>query len=679
MNLERLLRPRSIAVFGGKAAAEVVRQNGLIGYGGEVWPVHPSRDEMDGRRVYRGVTDLPGMPDAAFIGLNRHLTLGVLRELAAAGCGGAVAYASGFAESGEAGLQAEFRAAAGDMPVLGPNCYGFVNYLDGVLLWPDQHGGRRVARGVAVITQSGNIGVNLTMHRRALPLACLITLGNQAVVGMSAVIAALLEDPRITAIGLHIEGIDDAAACAAAAIAAQARGVPIVALKTGGSAAGAVLTASHTASLAGGDAPTQAFLRRLGVAQVGSVPALLETLTVLHVAGPLRSRDIASMSCSGGEAALVADRAEGSGLTFRPLDAASHVAVAATLPALVTVSNPLDYHTFSWANGPALTATFGAMMQAGFGMTALILDFPREDRCDGTDWAIAADAMVAAHAATGAPAAVIATLPEAMPEARALALADSGVVPLCGLDEALAALRAAAEIGEAIERPAPLASAAPVGEAHSLGEWRGKRTLAGHGLAVPEGRLVVSPAEAVLAAEALGFPVAMKTGATHILHKTEVGGVRLGLDSADAVMAAAEAMAAFGGPLIVERMVEDAVAEVIIGVARDPVVGLYLLLGSGGVLAELVGDTAVLCMPAEAEEIEDALRSLRVGRLLAGFRGKPAGDVGAAVAAVLAVQRFAIAQADALLEMEINPLMVRPDGRGAVAADVVIRMTRKRA
>ena len=323
-DLTRLLRPRSIAVFGGKQAAEVVKQNLGLGFDGPIWPVHPKQGEVAGLQAYRSVEQLPGVPDAAFIAVNRHLSIDVAGALSARGCGGAVCYASGFSEAGEDGsdLQARLIAAAGQMPFVGPNCYGIINYLDGVLLWPDQHGGKRVERGVAIVTQSGNIAVNLTMARRAVPIGYLIAIGNQAQTGLSDMIEALLEDDRVTAIGLHIEAIDDPAAFARAAARAKAKGVPIVALKTGSSAAGARLTVSHTASLAGADAVVDAYLRRAAVARVHSVPVLLETLKILHLGGPLGGRDIASMSCSGGEAALIADAVERYGLNFRALDPA---------------------------------------------------------------------------------------------------------------------------------------------------------------------------------------------------------------------------------------------------------------------------------------------------------------------------------------------------------------------
>ena len=259
--LARLLRPRTIAVFGGHAAAEVVHQADKIGFAGEIWPVHPKHDEICGRPVYRTVAALPAAPDAAFVGVNRHASIAVMGALACAGAGGAVAFASGYAEAGEEGaaLEAALRAAAGEMPFFGPNCYGFINYLDRALVWPDQHGCAPVPRGVAIITQSGNIGLNVTMQKRALPIGYLITLGNQAALGHAAVMEAVLDDPRVTAVGLHMEAVGDADALARVVARARGQGVAVVALKTGSSAAGARIAMSHTASLGSADAVVDAF------------------------------------------------------------------------------------------------------------------------------------------------------------------------------------------------------------------------------------------------------------------------------------------------------------------------------------------------------------------------------------------------------------------------------------
>ncbi len=194
---------------------------------------------------------------------------------------------------------------------MGPNCYGLINYLEGALLWPDQHGGRRVERGVALIMQSSNIAINLTMNRRALPIAYVICLGNQAVVGISDVMAAVADDPRVSAVGLYLEGLDDPGAFASVALDLYARNLPVIALCAGRSAAGAEQAVSHTASITGDGAVMSAFLKRLGISEVMSLPVLLETLKLVHVHGRLRGKRMISLSCSGGEAALMADSSAG--------------------------------------------------------------------------------------------------------------------------------------------------------------------------------------------------------------------------------------------------------------------------------------------------------------------------------------------------------------------------------
>ena len=326
--LERLLRPKSIAVFGGVQAAAVVAQCLKMGFAGDIWPVHPTKDAVEGVKTFRSVADLPGAPDAAFVGVNRHLTIDIIRQLSERGAGGAISFAAGFLEAGDDDadgerLQAELVTAAGAMPVIGPNCYGLINYADGALLWPDQHGGRRLepgARGAAIITQSSNIACNITMQTRGLPLAFLMTAGNQAQTGLSEMALGLIEDDRVTALGLHIEGFDSVAGFERLAARARELKKPVVAMKVGRSEQARAATISHTASLAGSDAASDAFLKRLGIARVHTIPSFLETLKLLHVAGPLPGPKLSSMSCSGGEASVMADSAEGQARAFPEAD-----------------------------------------------------------------------------------------------------------------------------------------------------------------------------------------------------------------------------------------------------------------------------------------------------------------------------------------------------------------------
>jgi acetate---CoA ligase (ADP-forming) len=677
--LDRLIRPRSIAVFGGKEARRVIEQCDRMGFSGKIWPVHPREEEILGRRCYRSVADLPEAPDAAFVGVNRALTIEIIRDLAAREAGGAICYASGFREAANEladgnSLQEALVTAAGDMPTVGPNCYGFINMLDGALLWPDQHGMQRIERGVAILTQSSNIACNISMQKRGLPLAYVMTAGNQAQTGLSDLACAVLEDPRVTAVGLHIEGFDSIEALERLAARARDLRKPVVTLKVGKSEAAQLATVSHTASLAGNDRVSSALLARLGIGRVDTLPELLETLKLLHLHGPLASADISSMSCSGGEASLMADAGVRRRVNFRPLKDEQRQPLKESLGEMVTIANPLDYHTFVWGNRERQAAAFTAMMRGGYALNLIVLDFPRLDRCDAADWVTTCEAVIASATASGAVAGVVASLGENMPEETALSLIAAGVVPFFGIDEALAAAETAAAIGALWARPAApslLAMAAADGEAVTLTEAEAKAELARAGVAVPEGRTAATVEAAADAAEALGFPVVLK--GLGVAHKTEAGAVRLNLASRDEVLAAAEAMAAVASGYLVEKMIAKPVAELIVGAMRDPVAGPVLTIGAGGILVELLDDTAILTLPTTEDAIREAINGLKIRKLLSGYRGGRRGDLAALVEIVAAVASYVVANASKLEELDINPIMVLPEGHGAVAADALIR------
>jgi acetate---CoA ligase (ADP-forming) len=668
--LDRLLRPRSIAVVGGGSwGANIVRECRRIGFEGLVWPVHPTKAEVGGRAAVPRLADLPEAPDATFIGVNREATVEVVAELSAMGAGGAVCFAAGFREAAAeladgADLQDRLVRAAGRMRLLGPNCYGFVNYLDGAALWPDQHGGQREARGVAIVTQSSNIAINLTMQRRGLPVAYVVTAGNQAQTGLSEIGTTLLEDARVTALGLHVEGIDDIAAFVRMAETAARLGKRIVALKVGASEQAQAATVSHTASLAGSDAGTGALLERLGIIRVPSLEVLLETLKLLHVSGPLRSGRIASLSCSGGEASLMADLALGTRVTYPALTATQTADLRAALGPRVALSNPLDYHTYIWGDLAALERTFTAAADPTLDMLCVVLDFPRTDRCTAPEWALVVEALRATKDATGVPAALIGSLPETMPETEARRAIDLGIVPFCGMEAAIGAM-SAATAREAAPCAPPWRAPLPVSP-RILTEAKAKTDLARHGLTVPRAARAGSPAEAAEAAARIGFPVVLK--GEGFAHKTEAGVVALNLADADAVARAADAMPATS--FLVEEQVTGAVAELLVGVVADPSSGYVLTLAAGGTLTEILSDRVSLLLPAHEADIRAALSRLRISPLLAGYRGRPAVDMEAILAAIRAVQDYVAAHPGEIAEVEINPLLCT-DHR-AVAADALI-------
>ena len=679
---ERLLNPRSIAVFGGAQAQEVIRQCDLMGYDGEVWPVHPKQDEIQGRTVYRSVADLPGSPDAAYVGVNRTLTIDIIRDLAARGAGGAISYATGFAEAGEegSGLTQQLLEASGDMPLVGPNCYGLLNYVNGAMLWPDQQGGRRVDRGAAIITMSSNVGFNLTMQRRGLPIAYMISLGNRLKFDLHDAIKIFARQERVTAIGLYLETMPDPKAFQEAVDVARELGKPIVAVKTGRSQVAQKVVVSHTASLAGSDVLVSALFERLGVARVDSLEALIEALKVLHVLGPLKGGRIGAMSTSGGDLTLLAD-ALSPGLTLPPLSDKVAEGLRLVVHERVVASNPFDYQMYTWDDDERNAEIFGAFMAEDFDISLCLLDYPRADKCDQSTWGGAERGFARATKQTGTKGAVMATFSDTISEPVAARLMEDGVAMLAGIDAGVAAVKAAVDIGAAWQRPPRLPLLTDPGRGTPgavtvLDEAESKSLLARFGVPTPPSRVVRTAEEAVAAAEELGFPVVVK--ALGVAHKTDVGGVRLNLRSAEEVSAAVSMMCGLSASYLVERMVEEVVAEIIVGVARDDQFGPYLVIGGGGILVELMKDSASLLLPVPREQVLEALDGLQCAPLLNCFRGCPQADLNAAADVILAVAGMVEKDPSSIVELDINPLMVLAEGRGAMAADALIRLNADR-
>ncbi len=664
--LDRLLCPRHIAVVGGGDwGRAVIAQTRALGFGGAVWLVHPSVESTPTLAVFRKVADLPEPPDAVFVGVNRKSSIGIIADLADIGAGGAVCFASGFAEAvaedgGAADLQAELIAAAGEMPFLGPNCYGFVNALDRACIWPDQHGMGPVERGVAVLTQSSNIAINLTMQRRALPIAMMLTCGNMAQIRQATIAAELLDDPRITALGLHVEGFADVFEWHDLAQKAAELRKPVVMLKVGRSKVAQNATLSHTASLAGSDAGAATLIRRLGFGQTHDLATFLETLKLFHVCGPLGAPTLSGIACSGGEASLLADAVEPTRLSLPTLQPGQQTALRAALGPMVALSNPLDYHTYIWRDVQAMTQAWTPMAADHIGLCMSIVDYPNTD---ATAWSCATEAALAVRRQTGRPIALVSSLPELLPEDVATLLMKGGVAPMQGLTEAVNAAEIAAHLQD--PDPEPPWSAGPDRASSLCGEADAKALLSTYGVIVPTAQRTNRTAPDP---DSLIPPFALK--AEGLAHKSEAGGVILNVTKAGLTAAAAELP---GDTILIEEMVTDPVAELLIGVTRDPAHGFLLTLGAGGVLTELLEDKCHLILPASEKSIRDALLSLKSAKILKGYRGKPSASIDAVVQAIQSVQAFVGDHLHRLEELEINPLIATPTR--AVAADALLRLS----
>ena len=668
--LSRTLNPRSVALFGASPAQSVIEQCQKLGFTGQLWPVHPTRESIAGVKCFESIADLPSAPDVAFVAVNRNATIDVVKQLAKLGAGGAVCYASGFAESGtQSGisgvdLQQQLVAAAGEMPLLGPNCYGYINALDGVALWPDQHGCKPESFGAAIVSQSGNVGLNLTLQQRGLNLAYMVTVGNQAVTGVEDCLEVFINDSRVTSIGLFIEAIVDPVRFARLAHYAAQRNLRIVALQTGRSEAGALIAASHTASLAGRRRAYEALFARCGVAMVESPTELIETLKLLNQGGALTGNRLVSLSCSGGEASLVADLSEQTSLRFEPFSNEQHQRISATLTELVTVGNPFDYHTFMWGDRVATANTFAEVMNGPQDATLLILDTPPRDDQPSDSWTVAAQSLGDAAAKTNKRGVVVATIPECVTADVREAARAANMTVLQGLQESLAALDVAAWLGLNLPGEVPAKVVAPRAT-KLIDEAEAKSMLSRNGVAVPLGARSQRD-ELVATANRVGYPVTLK--GLGLAHKSESGAVRVGITDADQLIAAANAMPKEISEFLVEQTVTNIVAEVLVGVRRDAPVGWLVTLGAGGVFTELWRDTVCLLAPATNAEISQALQKLRIAPLLNGFRGKPAANIDALVE--LIQKLIGATLNNGLVEVELNPVLVTP--KSAIAVDALM-------
>lgn len=672
-DLGRLLAPRSAVFIGGEEAERAIRMCDRLGFAGEMWPVNPSREQMGDRPAYRSLADLPAVPDAAFVAVDRHRTVRAVRELAEMGVGGAVLYASGFAETGPEGAALQGELTSGhNMPLIGPNCYGIINAVTGAALWPDVHGCRRVRRGPALLSQSGNLALNLTMNRRGVDFSYVASLGNQASATVEECLEHFAVSPEVTSVGVHLESVADPPRLARALLACRESRTPVAVLKTGRTAAAAAITASHTAALSGPAAAYDAFLDRFGAVRADTLEELLAALAVWERLGPLPGNRVTSLSCSGGEAALVADRAERYGVVFPPFSAGHARRIKDTLSDLVAVTNPLDYHTFIWGDEEALRRCFTEVLTGPAEAGMLILDWPGDE--DDSAWWPTLVAFAAAAEAAGTPAMVVSGLSENLPDRVREFAAGRGLAVAYSIDGALFGLEAAARAGDWFNRPPPpppfpAGEPPPPGSLPALDEAEAKAMLRAAGLSVPAG-MAVAGASGREGLARLGFPLVVKRMGT--AHKTETGGVICGIADEESLNRALRELGGEGRRVLVERHVTGGVAEVLVAARREWPLGITLTLGAGGTLAELAADTAVLTAPASEEEVVAALAGLRAGRLLAGYRGAPAGDIRAAAQAATRLVDFLVSRPD-IVEAEVNPLLVTPDGAWAVDALITSR------
>jgi acetate---CoA ligase (ADP-forming) len=685
-DLGPLLAPRSVAVVGatsrpGAYADETLRNLKRMGFAGRVWGVHPTRKRVHGRTCVPTIADLPEPVDAVIVAIPAPGVPEVIEQVGARGCGGAVVYGAGFGETPDGvALEDAVRAAAArhDLPVCGPNCDGIVSFPSRAALWGDALVPREAGH-VAVVSQSGNVAVNALASVRGLRLHTVVSCGNQAVVDASDWLAALAERDGVRSIALFLEADGDGARlCEALARCADA-GVGVAVLKVGASAAGASAAAAHTGAVAGDHAAFRALIEEAGGAWADDVHDLLELAKALAVRGarPRGRGGLAILTCSGGDSGLGADEAARLGLDLPALAPATRERLSALLPPAATLANPLDYTALIWGEVETLRDTI-ATVGGDPGIDHVLVYYDQPPGLEGPvreSWDNVREGIRAGSDASPVPTLVGSTLPELLDDTAAWELSQAGVAAVAGLRTALrcaAALRRPP--GDAARLRDIAAAAADSSPGAWLDEASAKTMLATAGIRVPAGQIARDEDDAAEIFARLGRPVALKLVAEGLLHKTESGAVALGLaDERNVRWAYRDLVRANGhAPTEAPRVLVEAMAppgvELLVSARRDAVVPV-LTVGLGGVWTEVFADAVVVPLPADAQRVERALRSLRAAPLLTGGRNGAVPDVTGA--AELAARAGALLLEEGLELIELNPVIVSP--RGAVAVDALVR------
>ncbi|MEU1076896.1 MULTISPECIES: acetate--CoA ligase family protein [unclassified Streptomyces] len=687
-DLDRFFRPESLAVVGasdaeGRPNTGITRQ--LIAWaervGARVHPVHPTRDSVFGLPCAPSVAGLPEQVDLAVLLVGDPLPL--IDELAEAKVKFAVAFASGFAETGEEGAAAQERLRAAvrrsGMRLLGPNTNlnAFERFRD------DLEG-----PAIALITQSGHQGRPLfAMQELGVRLSHWAPTGNEADLECADFLAYFAERPEVGAIACYLEGLKDGRSFLLAADRAARARVPVVAVKVGRTETGARTAASHTGKLTGADQVVDAAMRQYGVIRVDGLDELQDTSALLARARPPVAEGVVVYSISGGTGAHFADLATAAGLTLPTLSEAKQAELHTWIPPYLNVANPVDnggHPVGDWRGRKIIDALLDDP-SVGVLICPITGPFPpMSDRLarDLVEAAEHTDKLVCV--VWGSPVGTEAAYRETL-------LGSSRVATFRTFGNCVGAVRAylshhrftssyRSPFDEAPRVPSPSfrKAQALMRPGHQLSEHAAKQLLRAYGIRVPREQLVTSAAAAVRAAGQVGYPVVMKASGTRLAHKTELGLVKVGLTSASQVRDAYRELtdiARYEGVeldgVLVCQMVARGV-EMVVGVTHDALFGPTVTVGLGGVLVEVLGDAAVRVPPFGEEQARAMLGELRGRALLDGIRGGPPVDVDALVEVVLRVQRMALELGGDLAELDINPLMVLPRGQGAVALDALV-------
>lgn len=709
VQLDRLLAPRSVAVVGASTrpgwGLRTIQNLEAIGFEGDIVAVNPRYGSVGGHRCFASLREVPSPPDAVVFAIPAAGIPDGVAEAIAVGIPAAVVYASGFgaAGEGEGGVPGADsprhrlqELCAGQIAVLGPNCLGSINYARRAALYgitmPYAHAGAE--SGVALAAQSGNMALTLANSNRGVGFTHLVSCGNQLDVTVAELLSGFLRDPAVSVLAALIEGVPDIEHFARVLEEAAERDVPVIVLKIGESERGRSATIAHTGTLSGSSALYRGLFRRYGVIQVDDLDELLAVAALMTAPRRPAGAGVAIFASSGGECGLVSDLAESLGVVLPDLSDDVVASLTEILPSYGRVSNPLDITAGGWGDAELYGKVVSLLATVeGVSTIVSVADAPTlESRELAEGFSGIIDGLVDGARLVETSGHVVALLDTVGDVHRSVPndAARGGVVPLVGLRPALSALSKAGwrAVWRARRRLAEAASPLPANAADTVADLLAQepagamsedlaKTLVGlYGIASPPRRLVADVSSAVEAAEQLGYPVVLKLAAPGVVHKTDIGGVVLGLREASGLAAAAERLlglteAAGAGRLLVERQIAGGV-EVIVGGQRDEAFGPFVMVGLGGVMAEALSDVSHRPAPVPFAEAREMLSELRLSRLLDGFRGSAAVDRDALASLVVAVSQL-LADHERVLEIDLNPVVADPAG-GVLALDALVSL-----
>ena len=705
-DLAALLSPRSIAIVGASdkfgAGSLVIDNLKTLGFSGKIIPVNPKYKTVSDLRCYPSLSDIPPETtvDCVAVVLGAGTLLAVLKQAAERGIRGAWAFASGFAETGKAGqaLQAELKSFcdANGIAFCGPNCVGYLNLHRNVGTFSAPVSPTMKKGNIAAVVQSGSVALALANSNRGIGFSTLVSSGNEAVLDAVDYIEHFLQDDHTRVIIAFLEGIRRPEAFRKVCIQAVNANKPIIAVKVGRSEMARKTVVTHTGALAGSDAVHDAFFDKYGVIRVDDLDQLMETAAIFScLANRLpRGNRVGMLTVSGGEIGLIGDLSRRLALSFPSLSPQAVAALKHKLPPYTTISNPLD----AWGSGD-LENVYPACLEILAQEKTVDIIAVSQDSPPGMSAQqvkqYTAVAKAAVKCAAGKKPVVVFSHVSGGLDPTLKSILDGGGVPfLQGTRESLGAVEHLAAYAGFKEKG--IVDQAAVGERPPnlkdivsqlkqrpgvLSYQESKTLLQGYGIKVPHDVMVYTVEEALAAARKIGYPLAMKGQSQAIPHKTEAGLVQLNIQSDAQLRSGFEVLKTnlqsqapglpFEGVLVQQMISPDAV-ETILGINRDPVFGPAVVLGLGGVLVELLQDSQLRLPPLSRSETMEMIRSLKGYRILAGYRGKPRADIEALAGTVVQVAQMAVDLKDVLTSLDLNPLMVLPEGQGVMAVDVLM-------